>query len=407
MTVSRETRDRVVQQAGALSTAAVRRLEADLDWYRVLSAADRSWIGLVAQAGVAAFVGWLRDTGGAGRGPDQQVTADIFGSAPRELTWSVSLGQTLDIVRSVVDVVEEEVLRLASSGDEATLREAVLRYSREVAFSAAQVYAEAAEARGAWDARLEALVVDAVVRAEADDSMQSRATALGWGSVASVTVVAGSTPSGSTTAGVDALRRSVVRLGATALAAVQRRRLVVVLGGTTEALKVVTAIADHFGEGPIVVGPTVPHLFAAGRSARAALSGLAAAPAWPTAPRPVLSVELLPERVLSGDPSASRVLVDRIHHPLEAHPVLLATASTYLETGGSLEATARALFVHPNTVRYRLGRIAETVGYDLTHPREAQTVAIALAVGRLAVTPPVEWRAGAPTRTRRIPSEPG
>ena len=82
VTVSQATRDRVVQQAGALSTAAVRRLEADLDWYRVLSAQDRSWIGLVAQAGVAAFVAWLRDTGGADRGPDQQVTAEIFGSAP-------------------------------------------------------------------------------------------------------------------------------------------------------------------------------------------------------------------------------------------------------------------------------------------------------------------------------------
>ena len=396
MTVSRETRDRVVREAGALSTAAVRRLEADLDWYRALSAQDRSWIGLVAQAGVAAFVAWVRDTGGRGRGPDQQVTANIFGSAPRELTWSVSLGQTLDIVRTVVDVVEEEVLRLAAPGDEGALREGVLRYSREVAFSAAQVYAEAAEARGACDA---------VVRAEADDSMQSRATALGWGSVASVTVVAGSTPTGSTAAAVDALRRSVARLGATALAAVQRRRLVVVLGGTTEALKVVTAIADHFGEGPIVLGPTVPHLFAAGRSARAALSGLAAAPAWPSAPRPVLSDELLPERVLAGDPSASRVLVDRIHHPLESHPALLTTATTYLETGGSLEATARALFVHPNTVRYRLGRIAEVTGYDLAHPREAHTVAIALAVGRLADTPPVEWRSGAPTRTRRLPAE--
>ncbi|MFI5075314.1 MAG: PucR family transcriptional regulator [Actinomycetales bacterium] len=393
MTVSQATRDRVVQQAGALSTAAVRRLEADLDWYRALSAQDRSWIGLVAQAGVAAFVGWLRDTGGRGRGPDQQVTADIFGSAPRELTWSVSLSQTLDIVRTVVDVVEDQVLLLAAPGDKVALREGVLRYSREVAFSAAQVYAEAAEARGAWDARLEALVVDAVVRAEADDSMQSRATALGWGSVASVTVVAGSTPSGSTAAAVDALRRSVARLGATALAAVQRRRLVVVLGGTTEAMKVVTAIADNFGPGPVVLGPTVPHLFAA-RAER------------PAAPRPVLSDELLPERVLAGDASASRVLVDRIHHPLEGHPALLTTATAYLETGGSLEATARALFVHPNTVRYRLGRIAEVTGYDLAHPREAHTIAIALAVGRLSDTPPVEWRAGAPTRTRRIPSEP-
>jgi len=35
---------------------------------------------------------------------------------------------------------------------EAELREAVLRYTREVAFGAAQVYARTAEARGAWDA---------------------------------------------------------------------------------------------------------------------------------------------------------------------------------------------------------------------------------------------------------------
>ncbi len=399
MEVSPDTSERVARHADALGAAATRRLDADLAWYRALSAADRSWIGLVAQAGVGGFVSWLRDTGGRGDGIDHRVTADVFGRAPRELTWSVSLGQTLDIVRAVVDEVESEILTLASPGDEAALREAVLRYSREVAFSAAQVYAGAAEARGAWDARLEALVVDAVVRAEADDSMQSRATALGWGSVASVTVVAGSTPRGSTATAVDAVRRGLTRLGAVALAAVQRRRLVVVLGGTTEALKVVTDLADHFGPGPVVLGPTVPHLFAAGRSARAALSGLAAAPAWPLAPRPVLADDLLPERVLAGDGPARRMLIDRVHHPLEAHPTLRETASAYLESGGALESTARALFVHANTVRYRLGRIAEVTGYDLTHPREAHTVAIALAVGRLADRPPVEWRAGAPTRS--------
>ena len=60
-----------------------------------------------------------------------------------------------------VDVVEEETEALAPVRERAKVREAVLRYSREVAFSAAQVYAQAAEARGAWDARLESLVVDA------------------------------------------------------------------------------------------------------------------------------------------------------------------------------------------------------------------------------------------------------
>ncbi len=60
------------------------------------------------------------------------------------------------------------------------MREAILRYSREIAFSAAEVYARAAETRGAWDARLEALVVDALVRGEVDDDLPSRAAALGW-----------------------------------------------------------------------------------------------------------------------------------------------------------------------------------------------------------------------------------
>ncbi len=78
-------------------------------------------------------------------------------------------------------MVEREIAGLAAPGEGDLAREAVLRYSREVAFSAAEVYAQAAEARGAWDARLESLVVDAVIRGEADESMQSRAAALGWG----------------------------------------------------------------------------------------------------------------------------------------------------------------------------------------------------------------------------------
>ncbi len=398
--LSAATRQRVEGSAGALSTSALRRMEAQHEWYRALSAEDRSWVGLVAQAGIGTFIAWLSadDEG-------DPFMADVFGTAPRELTRSISLGQTLDLVRSVVDVVEDEVNGLASRGDEGALREAVLRYSREIAFAAAQVYAEAAEARGAWDARLEALVVDAVLRGEADDSMQSRATALGWGSVAPVSVVAGTTPAGSPAEAVDALRRAVARHDAQALAAVQRRRLVVVLGGTRDPMAVVGQVAEHFGDGPIVVGPTVPHLFAAGRSARAALSGLAAAPAWPQAPRPVRADELLPERVLAGDGPARRALVDRVYHPLVAKPVLLRTASVFLDAGGALEGTARLLFVHPNTVRYRLGRISAVIGLDLSDPREAHTVWLALAVGRLAEPVRRTWRAGAPTRARGIPDE--
>ncbi len=198
---------------------------------------------------------------------------------------------------------------------------------------------------------------------------------------------------------VEAIRREATRTGVEALAAVQRRRLVIVIGGTREPETVVSRLVEHFGDGPVVIGPTVPHLFAAGRSARAALNGLGAAPAWPDAPRPVLADDLLPERVLVGDEPARRLLVERIHTPLAALPPLLATAEVYAGTGG-LEAAARLLFVHPNTVRYRLGRIAEITGYDLTHPRDAYTARLAIALGRLAQVEPLPWRAGAPTRGR-------
>jgi DNA-binding PucR family transcriptional regulator len=381
--VTAATRRRVERSMAGLSRAASTRMDESLPWYRALSAEDRSWVGLVAQAGIGAFVAWLGQPDGT-----LTITADVFGTAPRELTRSVTLRQTLDLVRTVIAVVEDEVDGLAAPGEQHALREAVLRYSREVAFAAAEVYAQAAEARGAWDARLESLVVDAVLRGEADDALQSRAAALGWDAVTGVVVVAGNAGAGSAAEVVEQLRRRTRRLHVDALTAVQGGRLVAVLGGVTAPLRTVGELDGCFGPGAVVVGPTVPHLFAAGRSARAALSGLVAARAWPDAPRPVLADDLLPERVLAGDASARRALVDRVHRPLEAAgATLLDTVTTYLESGGSLEGSARQLFVHPNTVRYRLRRAADVCGYDVTAARDAYVVQLATALGRLSEAP--------------------
>ena len=381
--VSAATRRRIEQGMPDLVRAATTQMEQNHPWYRALSAEDRSWVGVVAQAGIAAFLRWFRV-------PDGQlaITADVFGTAPRELTRSVTLRQTIDLVRTVVGVVEDRVEAMSAPGEEQPLREAVLRYSREIAFAAAEVYAQAAEARGAWDARLESLVVDAVLRGEADDALQSRAAALGWDAVTGVVVVAGWAGEGSTASVLDALRAHARLLGIDALGAVQGGRLVSVLGGVEHPLSTAEELLGCFGPGAVVVGPAVPHLFAAGRSARAALSGLAAARGWPGAPRPVLADDLLPERVLTGDGPARRALVDRVHRPLHAAGgSLLQTVSTYLEAGGSLEASARVLFVHPNTIRYRLRRAIDVCGYDVTTPRDAYVVRVALALGRLSDIP--------------------
>ncbi len=88
------------------------------------------------------------------------------------------------------------------------------------------------------------------------------------------------------------------------------------------------------------------------------MSGLRASTAWPGAPRPVTAEALLPERALAGDAEARDTLVHTVYRPLEqAGPVLLDTVTAFLDSGGALEATARALFVHANTVRYRLRRV--------------------------------------------------
>jgi DNA-binding PucR family transcriptional regulator len=128
----------------------------------------------------------------------------------------------------------------------------------------------------------------------------------------------------------------------------------------------------------------VPDLAQATTSVAAALAGLRAAAGWPHAPRPVSAAALLPERALDGDLEARRLLVDRVYRPLaDAGGGLLDTAAAFLEQAQSLEAAARALYVHPNTVRYRLRRIAEVSGLVATEPRDAFTLRVALTVGRL------------------------
>jgi PucR C-terminal helix-turn-helix domain/GGDEF-like domain len=372
---------RLERATGALSTAALARMERDFPWYRAMPPEHRSWIGLVLQAGFTAFIEWFRH-------PDagQAITADVFGTAPRELTRAVTLQQTVELVKTAIGVVEERVEELAAPNEVAHLREAVLRYSREIAFAAAQVYAQAAEARGAWDARLEALVVDALLRGEADESLSSRAAALGWTSVEPIVVLAGRAPADDPEAVVAAIRRAARAAGLDVLTGVHGEHLVGIVGGIDDnPLAAARAVVHEFGPGPVVVGDQVPDLLSAARSARTALAGLAAAPAWPDAPRPVLAEDLLPERALDGDPLAQRRLVEDIYAPLEAADAsLLETVATYLGQASSLEATARLLFVHPNTVRYRLRRVTEITGLAPSDGRSAFTLQVGLALGRLS-----------------------
>jgi hypothetical protein len=306
--VSKATLRTIERASGDLAAATVAAMEQRLPWFARLPADQRANVLLIAQTGVAGFVEWFHDPETA-----FQLSADAFRSAPRDMYRWVSLRHTVELVRLALEVLEQRLPALAgNAGERAVLTEAVLRYGREIAFTAATSYAAAAEARGAWDARLEALVVDGIVRGDAEESLLSRAAALGWEPATEATVLVGRPATDDTPTVVYGVRSRAARIGRPVLLSVQGTRLVLVLAGPTgraEDHDVLSRIADVFGTGPVVAGPTVADLGEAHRSAADALSGLRAVVGWPNAPRPVRSVELLPERALAGDPEAERQLV--------------------------------------------------------------------------------------------------
>jgi DNA-binding PucR family transcriptional regulator len=387
--VSPATLRRLELAAGDLASACLAAMDRQ-PWFGRLTADQRAAVLLVTQRGVANFVAWLDEPAETIR-----LTAEAFRIAPRDLARRLTLRQTVELVRIATDVFEERLPPLAADEDERrVLVEGVLRFGRGIAFAAATAYAGAAEARGTWDARLEALVVDAVVRGPGEDrrgddgdALVSRAAALGWEPSVPVRVVVGAAPDHASAAEKLAeLRRHAVRTGRPVLAALQGARLVVVRAEPADPGDPAgDAVAlGPFGPGPVVLGPRAADLTGAHASAREALAGLRAAAGRPDVPRPVAADDLLPERALGGDPAAHRRLVDSVVAPLAAAGgELLRTLAVYVEGGGALEACARALYVHPNTVRYRLRRIGEITGHSPTDPRDSFVLRTALVVSRL------------------------
>ena len=79
------------------------------------------------------------------------------------------------------------------------------------------------------------------------------------------------------------------------------------------------------------------------------------------------------------------MLVDRIVTPLRgADASVEDTLRAYVESGGHVEKCARELYVHPNTVRYRLKRVGQITKFDPLTARDAFVLRIALVLGKFA-----------------------
>jgi DNA-binding PucR family transcriptional regulator len=370
------------QYSGRFATEAVAAMQDRLPFFAELEASQRASVHLVVQTAVVNFVEWMSD-------PHSNVgfTVQAFEVVPQDLTRRIALRQTVDMVRVTMEFFEEVVPLLARSEEQATaLTTGILRYSRDLAFTAASAYADAAEARGAWDTRMEANLVDAVVRGDTGPELQSRAAALNWDTTGPATVVVGIPRAERIDVATDDVREIVHRHGRSALSDVHGTWLIAIVSGPLTATdKFLRDLVEVFADGPVVIGPTARTFAAAHTSATEAIAGMNAVAGWSSAPRPVAARELLPERALLGDASAIAVLDAEVMRPLaDAGPALTETLDAYLDSGGAIEACARKLFVHPNTVRYRLKRITDFTGRDPTTPRDAYVLRVAATVGRLS-----------------------
>jgi purine catabolism regulator len=92
--------------------------------------------------------------------------------------------------------------------------------------------------------------------------------------------------------------------------------------------------------------------------------------------------ELGPYRYLvrggdDGTDRQQRALTTLAAYDARRRTRLLETLEAYLDRRGNLAATARALYVHPNTLRQRLGRIRRLTGID---PVTDDWLSLAIAV---------------------------
>src|SRR6478609_905608 len=255
---------RVKQYSGRLATEAVHVMGDRLPFFAELEASQRASVQLVVQAALVNFAEWMRNPLS-----DVGYTAEAFALVPQELTRRIALRQTVDMVRVTMEHFEEVVPMLARNDEQMTaLTVGILRYSRNLAFAAASGYADAAEARGAWDTRMEANVVDAVVRGDVGPELQSQAAALNWEATAPATVLVGFPQPGRFDLASDDVHEVVGRHDRAALSDVHGTWLVTIVSGPLSLTdRFLGDLLNVFADAPVVIGPTAPTLSAAHWSA--------------------------------------------------------------------------------------------------------------------------------------------
>jgi len=243
------------------------------------------------------------------------------------------------------------------------LSDALIAYVDELAAAATDGYARQVREQAGERDRRQGRLADLLLRGGAPAGVVRAAAAdVGWRSLAGVVPVI---------VPLDRARDARFRFAADGVVAERAGDAVVLLRAGPRTAR--TALAAALGDRPAVVGPAVPWSQVPEGVRLAELAAGATAQALGTAGAPVFVDDHLAALALRGEPGALDVLAVRRLAPLAGlrrtqRERLLVTLRSWLLHWGSRAEVAAELFVHPQTVSYRLKHLRALLGADLDDP---------------------------------------
>jgi hypothetical protein len=318
------------------------------------------------------FVELIRDPE-AGREPGRDVYVALGRGEHRE-------GRTLDSLQSAYRVGARVAWRRVStaarrSGADAEqlglLAEAVFAYIDELSADSVEGYAQAQREQEGERQRRRRELLALLLREPpaADEEVRAAAREAGWRlprSAAPVAVAEADLARLARRLPADALAASIEGIGCALVMAPDRAEL-------ERATRKLTA----------VLGPTVPRAELAGAWSLAA-GALRAVDAGAIDSGGLVEADQhLPDLLLLESGGLAERLAKRRLRPLEeltpaGRARMEETALAFVQHGGNAAAMARALHLHPQTIRYRLGRLRELFGEDLADPDARFVLELAL-----------------------------
>jgi hypothetical protein len=281
--------------------------------------------------------------------------------------------------RQILRMAYESLARVrpVETGELLDLSEATSAFVDELAAASTDGYAlQLREQAGEGDRRRRELA-ELLLRGSAPESVVAAAAAgIGWRSPGSLDAVV------PVVLPPDQARDARFRYGADGVVVERARDAVLLLRAGPRAGR--AQLAEVLAGRGAVVGPGLPWQQVPEALRLAELAAELVGGRVGSEPGPTFADDHLVALALNGEPGALAVLSARRLAPFAAlrtaqRESLLATLDAWLRHWGSRAAVSAELFVHPQTVSYRVRRLRELLGEDLDDPAARFELQLVLA----------------------------